>query len=166
MIETKDITKMVAHIVRRDAGIPDASIMHPMREWVLGLTVVFFLVLGGVAFNVVMYRSYHDALFAPVEVTETVVPYRAAAVARAITYYEAERKTYESILGTRSVIEQAPAATSTSTSTTEATSTDSVPVIPGSVMDASTSAATTTSRFTPVVPQSSSSREVVPQPAG
>jgi hypothetical protein len=147
MIEPKDISKMVAHIVRRDSGIPDASIMHPMREWVLGLAVVFLLVVAGMVFNVLMYRAYHDELSAPLSVEETVVPYKAALVAHAISYYEAERKTYESLLGTHSMLGEVSAtivppiatssdeiATSSSVasglSTTSASTADTTPKVP------------------------------------
>lgn len=156
MIETKDITKMVAHIVRRDNGIADTSIMHPMREWMLGLAVVFLLVAGGVGFNVLMYQNYHDALTTPVAVTETIVPYKAAPVARAINYYEAERVIYESILGIH--VSNVPVVVAGIR--TEATSTELIGV---KTVTSTTSATGTKAKLDapiPVVP------EIVPQPAG
>ncbi len=162
MIETKDITKMVAHIVRRDNGIPDANIMHPMREWVLGLVVVLLLVIGGMIFNIMMYTSYHDALTAPVAVVETAVPYKSAQVSQAITYYEAERKVYESISGSRSVTGQVPGVAST----TIATSTEAIPVDTQVVPTASTTPATSTENTKPIVPTASSTNAELPQPAG
>ena len=67
MIEAKDITKMVQHVVRRDSGKSDAVIMHPLREWALGLFVVGLLVLWGVIFTIALFRVYSSSL-------ETVVP--------------------------------------------------------------------------------------------
>lgn len=152
MIETKDITKMVAHIVRRDKGIPDTNIMHPMREWVVGLAVVFLLVAGGVVFNIIMYQSYSEALSAPVTVTETVVPYKAAVVAQAITHYQTERTRYKSLLGTVSALPQ-----SAVTSTEEREIPSDMPVM-------STTTATTTA-IKATVPEATSSTDMVPRPA-
>ena len=152
MIETKDITNMVAHIVRRDKGIPDTNIMHPMREWVVGLAVVFLLVAGGVVFNIIMYQSYSEALSAPVTVTETVVPYKAAVVAQAITHYQTERTRYKSLLGTVSTL---PQSVVTPTEVRE---------IPSDIPVMSTTTATTTA-IKATVPEATSSTDMVPRPA-
>jgi len=98
MIDPKDITKMVKHIVRRDAGKPDAVIMHPMREWVMGLGAIGCILIAGVVLTVVLYRTYNDSLNTELPVTPTIIPYKAVFVNDTIEYYEAERVRYESLL--------------------------------------------------------------------
>ncbi len=122
MIDTTEITKMVKHIVRRDNGIPDSNIMHPMREWGIGILVTAIAVVGGVIFNIFLYQTYTAALTTVVPVQETAVPYQAANVAAAIEWYTKQAKTYQQIIGTRTP----PVSLATSTS---ATSTREVEII-------------------------------------
>jgi hypothetical protein len=138
MIEPKDITKMVTQIVRRDNGKPESMIMHPMREWALGLLVVGLLVLWGVIFTIALYRVYSSSLETEVPIATVTIPYKAPQVADAIQYYENERTIYETLLGAPSYIGRSntlpvPVATST-----EMTAEDSVPTFPTLDMATST----------------------------
>lgn len=133
MIEPRDITKMVQHIVRRDSGKVDAHIMHPMREWALGLFVVGLIVLWGVIFTIALYRVYSDSLQTEVPVATTVIPFKGSAVAEAIAYYEKERATYEAMVGTDSrASKNATLVATTTTIDMTATPTVSTPVVASS----------------------------------
>lgn len=156
MIETKDITKMVKHIARRDSGKSDATIMHPMREWALGLFVTAFIVLWGVIFTVALYRVYGSSLETEVPVAVTVIPYKAPLVADAIQFYEKERTIYEAMLRTGSVLGKSNV--SLATTTMGETVSSSIPVIQN---------ATSSPETVPVLPLvvKESSKPVVPMPA-
>ena len=104
MIEAKDITKMVKHITRRDKGKVDSNIMHPIREWALGLLVHGILVLCGVIFSIALYRVYHDSLETEVSIISTTIPFQPSLVADTIHWYENERESYEAMLGKSSFI--------------------------------------------------------------
>ena len=95
---------MVAHIVRRDNGKPESMIMHPMREWAVGLLVIGLLVLWGTIFTIALYRVYSNSLETDVPIATVAIPYKAPQVADAIQYYEKERTTYEALLGKASFI--------------------------------------------------------------
>ena len=99
MIETRDITKMVAHIVRRDKGIADPQLMHPTREWFWGLTIATVLVLLGSWFCVYIYNAYTQIMHTEISVSELAVPYQAATIAEAITVYENKKLKFSEILG-------------------------------------------------------------------
>ncbi len=99
MIETKDITKMVAHIIRRDKGIADPQLMHPTREWFIGLGITTLIVLFGSWFCWYIYSVYSQTISSELSVNEPVVPYQAASIAEAIKIYEGKQLKYSEILG-------------------------------------------------------------------
>ncbi len=99
MIETKDITKMVAHIIRRDKGIADPQIMHPTREWFIGLAVAVLIVILGSWFCWYIYSEYSRTINTSLSVTEPVLPYQAATIADAIKIYETKQLKFSEILG-------------------------------------------------------------------
>lgn len=101
MIETKDITKMVKHIVRRDQGARDPQIMHPSREWFTGLSLVTLIVVFGSWFCFYTYNNYIQQINGDVPVVESSVPYQAAVVDKAVQSLIEKRKTYQSILETK-----------------------------------------------------------------
>lgn len=131
MIEAKDITQMVKHVIRRSQGVPDSSIMHPMREWSLGLGSVALLVIVGVTIDILTYRYYNESIATAAPVVQTVVPYRAAQVESALTIYRAQHHTYELIRGVSSSNHSVvtPPASSTPVVVTTTSST-TVPVLP------------------------------------
>lgn len=100
MIETKDVTKMVSHIIRRDKGIADTQLMHPTREWFIGLGITMLIVLLGSWFCWYIYNEYSQTINTPLTVSESVVPYQAATIAEAIKIYETKQSKFLEILGT------------------------------------------------------------------
>ena len=58
MISKKDITKMVKNVVRRDRGVPDRRLMHPRREWSVGLLLWITVVLAGGFYAAVTFNTY------------------------------------------------------------------------------------------------------------
>ena len=109
MIETKDIKNMVAHIIRRDKGIADPQLMHPTREWFVGLFIAFVIVVCGSWFCVYIFSTYRDKMNTPVVVTEPAVPYQAARIAEAIKIFEAKQRTFSEILtGAGTTVAESP----------------------------------------------------------
>jgi hypothetical protein len=136
MIEAKDITKMVQHVVRRDSGKSDAVIMHPLREWALGLFVVGLLVLWGVIFTVALFRVYSSSLETVVPVPVMPIPYKAPLVAETILQYEKERTQYKAMVGVvPPTLKDAPLG---ATGTTTETTTPATPVVESELIASST----------------------------
>jgi hypothetical protein len=98
MIETKDIKKMVAHIVRRDKGIADTNIMHPSRDWFTGLGITVLIVAIGTWFSFYLYASYQTKMSQEVVIIESVVPYNATVVSSALELFALKQDTYNKIL--------------------------------------------------------------------
>lgn len=114
MIDIKPFLKMMNQTTGRDTSIPDSRIMHPMREWLTGLTGVIIGVVCGSVFALSQYRSYSSSTNTEIVVSETVVPYKAALVDKALKTYLEKKAVYESLLGT-TVITQEPTDSSSST---------------------------------------------------
>ena len=122
MIETKDITKMVKHIVRRDKGLVDPQIMHPVREWTTGLGVVLVGVLLGSWFCFYLYNFYSTQLNIAIVVEEVQVPYQDTLVKKALLLYREEKKTYENILSgsnKEAIVTQSSIMSSSTTATSD-----------------------------------------------
>ena len=132
MIETKDIKKMVSHILKRDQGIADTQIMHPSREWLTGLGIATVIVALGSWFCFYIYLSHQSEMQAEVVVTEQAVPYQAAVVKSALELFAAKEKKFKAILGNDvpvilPVLDQSSTTASSSDETDIATTTEEVP---------------------------------------
>jgi hypothetical protein len=122
MIETKDITKMVQHVVRRNRGVADPQIMHPMREWVTGIGVTALGVLAGSILAAWLYTYYQAKTDEVIAVTETPIPYNATLVAEALSIYRSKLEAYNAVtgisaIGDNSAVEIAETATTTEAGT-------------------------------------------------
>lgn len=104
MIETKDITKMVAHILKRDKGIADTNIMHPAREWFLGLGITTLVILFGSWFCFYLYSYHSTEMKKEVVVIEQAVPYQAASVKSALELFATRQEKITEILGGRNIV--------------------------------------------------------------
>ena len=99
MIEKKDIIKMVRHIVRRDKGISDPKIMHPMREWGGGLLVSLLAIVVGGSVSASQFMTYSQDQKNQAGVTESTVLYKAALVESALKLHNEKISIYENISG-------------------------------------------------------------------
>ncbi len=91
MIESKDISKMVKKILKSKKSVKDTDLMHPNRDWFLGLaTFAVAVTLGGI-FCYTQYVGYQSKKLEIITVTERPVPYQAATVGDAIKLYEAKQ---------------------------------------------------------------------------
>lgn len=104
MIEAKDIKKMVAHIVRRNNGITDTAIMHPSREWFIGLSLATCIVALGSWFCWYLYSVQTLKMQSEVIVSESAVPYQAATVKSALELFDTKQEKFMKIIGSESSV--------------------------------------------------------------
>lgn len=98
MISKKDILKMVRHVSKRSRGIPDRRLIHPKREWCIGLVIFVVIVFSGVFYNGHTYQRYNNIASELEEPTSGVVTYKANVVNETLEYYrERERRFTEQI---------------------------------------------------------------------
>lgn len=160
MKDSPFVKKIIHSVVRQKNGLRDHLIMHPLREWFLGLGFALVMLGLGIAFVVSLYLQYNDvAPQAAVVADATQVIYRKSQVLDALEIIDDRRKTYDEIHArlrpTTPAVELPPVETATSsvpeTLETEAvTAEESVP---------EEAPATTTATSSPSV---STQRQVAP----
>jgi len=91
-----DIGQITKTITRKQRGLEDPVLIHPARDWAIGMVGTLVLILGAVLFSVIEYRAYTDVSLSD-EVVQTMVPYRAAQVEQAITKYQARAAAHAAI---------------------------------------------------------------------
>lgn len=134
MIEKKLIKKMVEHIFHpHKKEFVDNNLMHPEREWSIGLLIGMVLVLMGGWWSVYSYMQYNEV---SIENVDSVAPdsfvYRASVVEEVLKNFSERKKNYDSLLPKSEDLNQSLVATTTqSTSSPEVLPTDrSTEIIP------------------------------------
>ena len=87
MIDKKHIIKMAKAVVRRDKGYPDRRLMHPQREWFIGLAMFTFLVFLGSLFAAHTFVTYQNIDALDGDPGSSIPSYKEASVAKALTLY-------------------------------------------------------------------------------
>ena len=124
MISKKDILNMARHVTRHSNGHQRTKLIHPRREWFIGLIVFLLVVVSGGVLNAERHRYYSDLESAVETQDVSVKEYRAERVATAIAQYTDTEATYtrrtQAILTSPVATTSMPAAESVETdSTTE-----------------------------------------------
>lgn len=123
MIDKKNILKMATHVFKKGQGYPDRRLMHPHREWLVGiLLLVAVICLGGLK-SIQMYTKYSDVSARMPETKIEIVTYDEAAVAHALEIFRTRVAVY-GVLTERPVILEAVPELSTATSAQDAVQVD------------------------------------------
>ena len=97
--------KMARHIFRHSHGISDPKIMHPRREWVIGLGGAFATIIIGAVVSINTFVSFNQEQINPPDVTVVAVPYNALLVEMAISKYQAKSAGYQEIYRQLSIVQ-------------------------------------------------------------
>ena len=97
MIERKDILKMVRHVTKRSRGVPDKKLIHPRREWLIGLVLFIVVLAGGLTYNSFSYQKALTVGSEESEGTTGVVQYRTGLVEDALTIYRERKLRFEEL---------------------------------------------------------------------
>jgi hypothetical protein len=129
MIAKHSILKMVQHIVRRSEGYSDRRIMHPARDWCIGLCAAALLFLGSSAAAGHLFWSKSHTAPDAYEVTIDPVKYDPKLIARVLTEYRRRAAQYTSLHGNSGAVPDGVLqATTTAASTEKMQSEKVVPV--------------------------------------
>ena len=97
MIDKKDIIKMAKHVFKRGKGYPDRRLIHPKREWTVGLFMSLLVLFVGGTAAAQLYSTYRN-VNTLLQVTPATMPrYNAQAVETALTEYRLREQEYESL---------------------------------------------------------------------
>lgn len=135
MIESKDIKNMVQHILRRDKGIADTQMMHPTREWFIGLTISCLMVALGSWLCFYLYTFYTNEMQKEVVIIEQAVPYQAATIKNALEHFAIKQQKYNQIIGKSDGVEVPVLPAATTTIPAQTATTTETPDVPDLIID-------------------------------
>jgi hypothetical protein len=135
MINKQKITDLTKKFFHKEKILKSPRLMHPKREWLIGLLIAALLFVGTAGWSAYSYIYYRD--FTPdnsdLETNEVIV-YRESLVEEALNQYQQREQTYSDLLDQNVQLEELTTPenststdigiTSTSSIESEATSTD------------------------------------------
>lgn len=137
MINSKHILKMAKAAFRHDQGYPERKLIHPQREWFIGLAIFAVLLIGGSIAAGLLFLHYQN-IDATVTVSEERVPtYQAGTVADVLALYSAREVRFNELQN--SARTQAPLSEEVATTTSATTSTSSAATVPDNTAPAASS---------------------------
>jgi len=104
MITKNDIVKMTHHILRRSAGVPDHKIMHPERDWVIGLLIATIVFMSGAVYSGNKFVGYLNLIDEEVVADSTVVQYRQSSISAALGEYGERARKFEELRSDKVII--------------------------------------------------------------
>jgi hypothetical protein len=99
MINKQKITNLAKNFFHKEKTLKSPRLMHPKREWLIGLMVAVLLFIGTAGWSAYSYIYYRD--FTPdnsdLETSEVTV-YRESLVEEALNQYQQREQTYNDLL--------------------------------------------------------------------
>lgn len=92
-----DIKKILKTIVRKNKGLRDPQLIHPARDWAIGVVGALIMLLGAVLFSVGQYYSY-TSLPLDEEVVLDMVSYNTVLVEKALVKYRDLSTVHEDVI--------------------------------------------------------------------
>ena len=109
MIHKADINRIAKKVLRHRKGVRDHHLIHPAREWFIGILASICIVVGAGYWSVVTYTSINNrSVEAVVTPSTEVVVYRTELVTAALEKFGERAATFEELL-TSSVVPTLPA---------------------------------------------------------
>ena len=100
MMNKKEITKFAKQIVRAQQGLKNHQLMHPRREWMVGVLVAVGIFAASAAWSAAKYFEYQN--FEQQSVSQPEAPvavYRETLVIEALTAFEEKAERLNVLLG-------------------------------------------------------------------
>lgn len=100
MMSSEDLKKVAKKILRRQQGLHDAQIMHPARDWLVGVLVAIVVVLGTSAVSVTKYLENKDLEIIEVDQSQIkTTNYRDNYIKEALAVFENKERVRDEIIG-------------------------------------------------------------------
>ncbi len=123
MIDKKSIIKMAEHVFRKSQGYPDRRLMHPKREWGIGIGIFLVLVSAGAIGAFSVFTSYRDFSQVTASVEQSIPTYREVIVQDALEVYRQKEQKFTTLRQTNasSIVDNSVASTTSTDQTQEET---------------------------------------------
>lgn len=126
MIDPRDILKAAKAAVRADQGYKERHLIHPKREWLMGLLVFTAMLLVASVWAAWLYNSYKDVRVEVSTNTESVPTLQTAMMGDVLEYYRQREARFDQMYNSTPLQVSVPTTTiETAASTTTSTTTSS-----------------------------------------
>jgi len=99
MIDRKEFKKMAKKILKSDRGVQNPKLMHPAREWAVGILIGLIIIAASGAWSSNTYISYRTNSDINSNTSEKeIVVYRASQVEAALKTYADREAEFESLM--------------------------------------------------------------------
>jgi hypothetical protein len=114
-MQNKDIFKeLIKKLDRQKKGLSDPRIMHPEREWAIGLGAMVVVFLLSAYWSSQMYLKNRDVTSVELSSDETVT-YREAIVRDVLQRFQGRKNTYSQLTGDTRTTQETPIEVATTT---------------------------------------------------
>ena len=118
MMSRKDITKIAKRIIGANTGLQSPQLMHPRRDWVIGLGVAFAIFAASAVWSTHAYLKHKDPNVGVTESpTDELVVYRASLIQAALAEFAERTETYEALIAAERVAGEVETEEASATST-------------------------------------------------
>ncbi len=99
MMNKNEFTKMAKRILRSSEGLHSPQLMHPSRDWIIGLLVAIVFFAAAAVWSSMTYLEYQEIAISNEDVTEVdIVVYRESLVEASLKEFDERARTYEFLL--------------------------------------------------------------------
>lgn len=146
MISKTEIIKMTRAVFKRSQGYRKHEIMHPSREWFIGIGLLAAVVIVGGIVNALEYRSYNSLEQATKGAPLSINKYSHVLAQKARDSYEGKVQKFDALAGDVPAAPIIPEVTAEQSASSTASTTTETEVTPESVVaeEGSVQTATTT----------------------
>ncbi len=96
MITKEDILIMVKTVFRRSRNIPETRLLHPEREWSIGVSIFLLLLVGMFVLNAKRF-SYFNNIEKQLSDESSVIEYKYGAMREVLRVYEAKEARFREL---------------------------------------------------------------------
>ena len=136
--ETWNIQHIAKHLIRKQRNLSDHRLMHPRREWLLGLLVLLVVLVAGISYQTYNFEYFSDIDKATFAEELPRVNLSSAGIDTVLQKTEADRETFASIVAkydaapTESIVTEVATTTAETTEDTESAP-DEAPLEPSDI---------------------------------
>ena len=108
-ISKTEILKVVSHLKKRVRGIPDHRIMHPVRDWTIGLAVTTIIFICSTLYAGYAFLVRSKAVDDEIRIESTVIVYKRDAAQEVMEEFSDRVSNFEALRSDRSNVVKLPA---------------------------------------------------------
>ncbi len=97
MIDKNDILRFAKHVYTRGQGVPDRKLLHPKRDWAIGLSVFLLIVFAGGVLSTNLFEAYKNVQTRKVDVAIQIPVYKELLVKTVLEKYSERSEMYDSL---------------------------------------------------------------------